>query len=283
MEYPCPSPTESRWFRMTAMRLPRAGGGALIIHLDTTQEKLAQLERKRMQEETSQLNRATEMGQLVASLAHELAQPLAAVLSNAQAASRLSARPDPDLAEIQTALLDIIEDDQRASAVLSNVRALLRKHSITPHGVNLNEIAKNVALMVRSSAQLRGVQLCLLLSEETVLVMGDEVPLQQVLLNLINNAMDAVTQLTSERRTITLTTGLRAQDRAGVLVVEDQGPGVPDDLRAKLFQPFFTTKGEGLGMGLAICQTILQTLGGTIELQDRLGRGATFEVVLRPA
>ncbi len=283
MEYPCPSPTESRWFRMTAMRLPRASGGALIIHLDMTQEKLAQLERKRMQEETSQLNRATEMGQLVASLAHELAQPLAAVLSNAQAASRFSLGPNPDLAEIRTALSDIIEDDQRASAVLNNVRALLRKHSITPHRVNLNEIVKNVTLMVKSSAQLRGVQIWLVLSEDVLLVMGDEVPLQQVLLNLINNAMDAVTQLEAERRTITLRTAVRTQDGSRMLVVEDQGPGVPDDIKAELFQPFFTTKSEGLGMGLAICQTILQTLGGSIELQNRPGRGATFQVMLRPA
>ena len=283
MEYPCPSPTESRWFRMTAMRLPRASGGALIIHLDMTQEKLAQLQRKRMQEETSQLNRATEMGQLVASLAHELAQPLAAVLSNAQAASRFSLEPSPDLAEIRTALSDIIEDDQRASAVLNNVRALLRKHSITPHRVNLNEIVKNVTLMVKSSAQLRGIQIWLMLSEDVVLVMGDEVPLQQVLLNLINNAMDAVSQLGADRRTITLKTAVRTQDGSGMLVVEDQGPGIPDDIKAELFQPFFTTKSEGLGMGLAICQTILQTLGGSIELQNHPGCGATFRVMLRPA
>ena len=283
LEYPCPSPTDSRWFRMTVMRLPRASGGALIIHLDMTQEKLAQLDRKRMQEETSQLNRATEMGQLVASLAHELAQPLAAVLSNAQAASRFSAEPNPDLAEIRTALSDIIEDDQRASAVLNNVRALLRKHSITPHRVNLNEIVKNVTLMVKSSAQLRGIHLSLILSKDDVLVMGDEVPLQQVLLNLINNAMDAVTELPPARRTITLTTALLTSDRSSMLVVEDQGLGVPDELKAKLFQPFFTTKSEGLGMGLAICQTILQTLGGSIELKNRPGRGATFQVVFRRA
>jgi len=116
-----------------------------------------------------------------------------------------------------------------------------------------------------------------------VLVMGDEVPLQQVLLNLINNAMDAVTELPPARRTITLTTALLTSDGSSMLVVEDQGPGVPDELKTKLFQPFFTTKGEGLGMGLAICQTILQTLGGSIELQNRPGRGATFQVVLRPA
>src|SRR5271154_7197248 len=109
---------------MTVMRLPRASGGALIIHLDVTNQKLAQLDRKRMQEETAQLNRATEMGQLVASLAHELAQPLAAVLSNAQAASRLSTSPNPDIDEIRSTLSDIIEDDKRACAVLNNVRAI---------------------------------------------------------------------------------------------------------------------------------------------------------------
>jgi signal transduction histidine kinase len=247
------------------------------------QQKLAQLDRKRIEEETSRLNRATEMGQLLAHLAHELAQPLAAVLSNAQAASRLSARPNPDLAEIQKALSDIIEDDQRANAVLGNVRALLRKHSITPHRVNLNEIVKSVTLMVKSSAQLRGIQLWSFLSEDVVLVMGDEVPLQQVLLNLINNAMDAVIQLPTERRTITLTTALQIHDGSGILTVEDQGPGIPDDIKAKLFQPFFTTKDGGLGMGLAICQTILETLGGSIQLQDKPGRGATFQVVLCPA
>jgi C4-dicarboxylate-specific signal transduction histidine kinase len=254
MEYACHSPSERRWFRMTVMRLPRSSGGALIIHFDITRQKLAELERERMQEETAQLHRATEMGQLVASLAHELAQPLGAVLGNAQAAARLAARPDPDIVEIQSALADIIEDDQRARAVLNNVRAILRKHAVTPHKVNLNEIVENVTLMVRSSAQLRGVQLRSVLSEDAVMVQGDEVPLQQVLLNLVNNAMDAMSQVPVERRVLTL--------------------------KAKLFQPFFTTKGEGLGMGLAICHTILQTLGGSIELQTHSEPGATFQVVL---
>ncbi len=183
-EYACNSPSESRWFRMTVIRLPRSTGGALIIHFDITRQKLADLERERMQEETAQLHRATEMGQLVAALAHELTQPLAAVLSNAQTASYLATRPDPDLAEINAALCDIIEDDQRARSVLNNVRALLKKHAITPHKVDLNKIVEDVTLIVRSSAQLRGVQIRSTISEAPVLVQGDEVPLQQVLLNL---------------------------------------------------------------------------------------------------
>jgi signal transduction histidine kinase len=282
-EYACPSPFEQRWFRMTVIRLPGSGGGALIIHFDITQQKLAELERERMQEETAQLHRATEMGQLVASLAHELAQPLAAVLSNAQAASHLASSANPDLAEINAALADIIEDDQRARSVLNNVRALLKKHAIAPHKVDLNKVVEDVTLIVRSSARLRGVQIRSVLSEGPVFVQGDEVPLQQVLLNLVNNAMDAMSQVPAEQRVLTLKTSIQLQNGSGLLVVEDRGSGVPDKLRTKLFQPFFTTKGEGLGMGLAICQTILQTLGGSIQLQDNPEPGATFRVVLPPA
>ena len=282
-EYAYPSPSESQWFRMTVIRLPGSSGGALIIHFNITQQKLAERERERMQEETAQLHRATEMGQLVASLAHELAQPLAAVLSNAQAASHLATSSEPDLAEISAALSDIIEDDQRARSVLNNVRALLKKHAITPHRVNLNKIVEDVTLIVRSSAQLRGVQIRSMLWEDPVFVQGDEVPLQQVLLNLVNNAMDAMSQVSVERRVLTLKTAVQFQSGSGLLIVEDQGPGVPDKVRGKLFQPFFTTKGEGLGMGLAICQTILQTLGGSIQLRDNTKPGATFQVVLPPA
>jgi C4-dicarboxylate-specific signal transduction histidine kinase len=223
------------------------------------------------------------MGQLVASLAHELTQPLAAILSNAQACSYLATGPEPDIAEINAALRDIIEDDQRARSVLNNVRALLKKHAITPHRVDLNKIVEDVTLIVKSSAQLRGVQIRSMPSEDPVFVQGDEVPLQQVVINLINNAMDAMTRVPAERRVITLRTTVQLRSGSGLLVVEDQGPGVPDELKTKLFQPFFTTKSEGLGMGLAICQTILQTLGGSIQLQENAEPGATFHVVLPPA
>ena len=283
MEYPVHSSSEQRWFRMTVMRLPGARGGALISRLEITPQKLAELEQQRMQEETLRLNRTTEMGQLLASLAHELAQPLAAVLSNAQAASRLAARPTPELHEIQAALMDIIEDDQRAGAVLNSVRDMLKKHAVSPHKVNLNEVVKSVAAMVRNNAQLRGVQLKSILSEDAVLVQGDEIPLQQVVLNLVNNSIDAMSQVPMERRVLTLKTAIRAENGFALLEVEDQGPGVPDALQAKLFQPFFTTKGDGLGMGLAICSTIVQSFGGSIHLQDHADHGATFQVELRLA
>jgi nitrogen-specific signal transduction histidine kinase len=280
MEYACHSPIKQRWFRMTAMRLPRPEGGAVISHVDITLQKLAEIDQQNMQDEAAQMNRATEMGQLVASLAHELAQPLAAVLSNAQAAARLAARANPDLAEIKTALADIIEDDQRASAVLNHVRTILQKHTVVPHRVNLNDIVEDVILIVRNNAQLRGVKLRSALCPEAVLVRGDEVPLQQVLLNLVLNAMDAMAQLPAERKLLTLKTSVGTGNTSGLMVVEDEGPGVPDALQAKLFTPFFTTKDDGLGMGLPICAAILRSLGGSIEFQNRPEHGATFQVEL---
>jgi C4-dicarboxylate-specific signal transduction histidine kinase len=247
---------------------------------DITDQKLSEEALSEMKEEAERMNRASGMGQLVASLAHELAQPLAAVLSNAQAASRLSSRANPDLEEIKTALTDIIEDDQRASAVLNHVRSILKKHTVAPHRVNLNDIVEDVILIVRNDAQLRGVQLRSALCPEAVLVQGDEVPLQQVLLNLVLNAMDAMANLPADRKMITLKTFVQSANASGLMVVEDEGPGVPDGVKAKLFTPFFTTKDEGLGMGLSVCATILRRFGGSIEFQNRPERGAMFQVEL---
>jgi C4-dicarboxylate-specific signal transduction histidine kinase len=233
-----------------------------------------------MQDEMARMNRAIEMGKMLASVTHELAQPLAAIQSNAQAATYLAARPVPALTEIQSALADIIDDGHRARMVLDHVRAFLKKHIVTPHRVNLNSIVQNVKRIAENDAHMRGVQIRLTLSPDDVFVQGDEVPLQQVLINLVNNAMEAVINLPVERRVLTVKTAIAANGRSGSLVVEDDGPGVPNELRTTLFEPFFTTKTEGLGMGLSICKEILECLGGSIELESRPDRGAAFRVEL---
>jgi len=270
-----------KWFRMTVTRLLGDRGRAVVSYLDVSTQKLAELEQRRIREEAAQMNRAREMGQLAASLTHELAQPLAAVLSNAQAAARLATNSVPDLLEIQEALADIISDNKRACTVLDNVRAILKKHTISPHTVNLNEIVEAVTLIVRNDAILHAVQFRSMLSPGVVPVQGDEVPLQQVLLNLVNNAMAAMRQVPRERKILTIKT--QVQNGLGLLLVEDEGPGIPDSLKAKLFLPFFTTKSEGLGMGLSICETILESLGGSISFANLPGRGAAFRVQLRLA
>lgn len=248
----------------------------LIKRRTRTQQRL---ERQLALEEISHLNRVASMGHMAASLAHELAQPLAAILGNAQAAERLASRPSPDLLEIRAALADIREDDKRARAVLENMRALFKKQKIQRHEVDLNEIATAVSRLVRKDALLRGIELRLILSANTPKVLGDEVPLQQVILNLINNGMDAMRDLPQDERVLTVTTYV-GEDNCGIILVEDNGPGIADKDKMKLFMPFFTTKSEGLGMGLSICRSILDSLGGHITFDNRPQRGSVFIVEL---
>jgi C4-dicarboxylate-specific signal transduction histidine kinase len=256
----------------------------LLIWLIQRRSRAQQLlERKLALEEISHLNRVASMGHMAASLAHELAQPLAAILGNAQAAERLACRPSPDLVEIRAALADIREDDKRAKAVLENMRALFKKQTIDRHEVDLNEIVTGVSRLVRKDALLRGVELRLVLSVSAPRVLGDEVPLQQVILNLISNGMDAMRDIPLDKRILTVTTCVGVDKKCGVILVEDNGPGIAEKDRMKLFTPFFTTKREGLGMGLSICRSILDSLGGRISFDGRPEGGSVFRVELPPA
>ena len=253
----------------------------LLIWLIKRRTRAQQLlERQMALKEISHLNRVASMGHMAASLAHELAQPLAAILSNAQAAERLVSRSSPDIEEIRAALVDIREDDKRARAVLENMRAIFKKEAIARHEVDLNEIATGVSRLVRKNALLRGVELRLTLSASIPKVLGDEVPLQQVVLNLINNGMDAMRDLPVDGRVLTVTTCVGTDANCGIILVEDNGPGIAESDKMKLFMPFFTTKSEGLGMGLSICRSILDSLGGRISFDNRSEGGSIFRVEL---
>jgi signal transduction histidine kinase len=253
----------------------------LLIWLIKRRTRAQQLlERQIALKEISHLNRVASMGHMAASLAHELAQPLTAILGNAQAAERLVSRPSPDIEEIRAALIDIREDDKRARAVLENMRAIFKKEAIARHEVDLNEIATSVSRLVRKDALLRGVELRLMLSANTPKVLADEVPLQQIILNLINNGMDAMRDLPADGRVLTVTTGVGADVNYGMILVEDNGPGISEQDKMKVFVPFFTTKSEGLGMGLSICRSILDSLGGRISFDNRPEGGSVFRVEL---
>ena len=253
----------------------------LLIWLIKRRTRAQQLlERQLALEEISHLNRVASMGHMAASLAHELAQPLAAILGNAQAAERLATRPSPDLLEIRAALADIREDDKRARAVLENMRALFRKQTIARHEVDLNEIATGVSRLVRKDALLRGVELRVMLSANVPKVLGDEIPLQQVILNLINNGMDAMRDVPQAERVLTVTTCVGTDANCGIILVEDNGPGIAEKDKMKLFMPFFTTKSDGLGMGLSISRSILDSLGGRITFDNRPEGGSVFRVEL---
>lgn len=238
------------------------------------------LERQLALEEISHLNRVASLGQMAVSLAHELTQPLAAILSNAQAALQFASRPVPDLGEIRAALADITADNKRARAVVENVRAISRRQPIVSHELDLNDVVIQVERLVSRDAQLRGVSLRFILCPSTVRILGDEVPLQQVMLNLISNGMDAMREVPAERRVLSVSTAFGTDKKYGIFVVQDNGPGIAKEHKPKLFTPFFTTKSTGLGMGLSICRSILDSLGGRITFENRSEGGAVFQVQL---
>ena len=237
-------------------------------------------ERRLALEEISHLNRVASMGRMAASLVHELSQPLAAILSNAQAADHFASHQRPDMREIHAALADIADDNKRARAVMNNIRAIFQKHSIVRHAIDLNEVVSTVDRLVSHDAVLRDVELRFVFCRGPLRVLGDEIPLQQVVLNLIANGMDAMKEVPIGHRIVTVTTIVDESKNCGSVTVEDNGPGIAEKDGPKLFTPFFTTKSDGLGMGLSICQSIVESLGGRINFTNRPQEGALFQVQL---
>jgi PAS domain S-box-containing protein len=269
---------EEYWIEVRVERLARTEGGAVVSHLDITSRRRAELDRRRSLEELHHMNRIATVGELAGSLAHELAQPLASILSNAQAASRFVNRPEPDLEEVRQALREIADDDRRARTIIDGMRKILKKQPRQAQELDLNLVVIEVNRLVRSVLQVHGVLMILELTASSVQVKGDTVPLQQVLLNLVNNAIDAVRVQPRGLRRLTVRTS--SNGRWGEMVVEDNGPGISEGVRERLFDSFFTTKQEGLGMGLSICRSIVEDLGGQISADNRQGGGASFRVSL---
>jgi signal transduction histidine kinase len=268
-----------RWIEVRIQPLRRPGGGAVVSHLDVTARKLAELSARRAQDDLAHLNRVAAMGELAASIAHELNQPLAGILSNAQAAQRFLQRTPPDLREVGAALDDIVSDDRRAGQVIKRMRALLRKGERSEAPQDINELAREVARLLGNDALLRGATLRLDLAPDLPPVGGDGVHLQQVLLNLVTNALDAVAEKPPGARLVTVRTTPAGEGRVE-LCVEDTGKGIaPDDL-ARVFEAFYTTKPTGLGVGLAISRSIIEAHGGRLSVESQPGAGATFRCAL---
>ena len=275
-----PLPDEQKWIEIRATQLQGPKGGSLVVHLDATQRKLAELEQNKFRDEIYHLNRVAALGQLAGSLAHELSQPLAAILSNAQAAQRFADRSNPDMKEVREALEDITRDDKRARSIIQEMRSMLKKESLTRQAVDLNAIVRSLSQILKNEAVQSGVRVQLELVPGELLVLGDWAPLQQVLLNLMKNGMDAMREIPAEQRFLTVKTELDSRKKTAAFSVEDNGPGVTQEIKARLFEPFITTKKEGLGMGLSICHSIIKSLGGQISLRNSSVSGATFRVEL---
>jgi C4-dicarboxylate-specific signal transduction histidine kinase len=249
------------------------------IFMDVSDHKAAESEAALQRQEVAHLMRVSVLGQLSGAIAHEINQPLTAILSNAQAALHLLAAKSPDLAEVRDALSDIVQEDNRAGKVVHRLRGLLRKGEKESEEVDLNDLVNSTTALLHSELISRRINLKTELARELPPTVGDPVQLQQVLLNLVMNAMDAMTATPVAQRVITIST--RATPRGTVeLLVSDHGAGIRSADRERLFQPFYTTKSHGLGLGLTICLTIVQAHGGKLTLVNDETGGAVARIAL---
>jgi two-component system, LuxR family, sensor kinase FixL len=271
-----------RWLQTVKRPILDNDGSAnqvLGASTDITQRKETELELRRQREELAHLTRVSTMGELAASLAHELNQPLTAILSNAQAAQRFLAANPADVEELGEILKDIVQDDSRASEVIQRMRALVKKEELAFVSLDLAGVVRDVAALVHSDAILQGVRISLDLNSGLPPVRGDKVQLQQVVLNLLLNAFDAMKDCPANEREVKVQA---ETTEAGLLrlAVRDRGPGLRGDNLDKVFQPFYTTKREGLGMGLSISRSIIEAHGGRLWAENNPDRGATFYCTL---
>lgn len=267
-----------RWLA-THGRCDHSGGGTEIrgASLDITGRREAAALNARQRQELAHLSRVSSLGVLSGSLAHELNQPLAIILSNAQAAEFMLESDTPDLQELRAIIRDIVREDRRAGEVIQRLRSLLRRGETVRQPFDLNETVREVLRLTHSDLIARGVTVTTSFPDPLPQAVADRVHVQQVLLNLITNACDAMAGNPPSARVLTIESegGLREC----TVAVHDRGIGLPDDTE-KLFEAFHSTKAHGLGMGLAICRTLISAHEGRLWAQSRPGGGATFLMAL---
>jgi C4-dicarboxylate-specific signal transduction histidine kinase len=251
-----------------------------ILLGERRRSRQADLQQQRVKESLVEFSRNAEMRQLASTLAHDLAQPLAAVLTNAQAAARLAAAAPPDLPEVQSALADLIDDHNQVREVLQRARFMYSKPVVNLHPVNLNLIAEQAAGLAREKADQHEVKLRLALSAQPFVVLADEEPLRMVVWNLLSNAIDVSISAPTDQRVVTLSTEVDHETGQGCLTVEDMGPGIPEERLSRLFKLVPTMQPQSPAFRLAVCGYVLGELGGSISAKNRAAQGATFRVAL---
>jgi two-component system sensor kinase FixL len=256
------------------------GGTVLYSCRDITELKHAEEELRAVRLDLTHASRLALVGELLASIAHEINQPLTSILSNAGAGlRRMDSGATLDVgAELRDILSDIRDEGRLAAAVIERLRALAGKRQPERRALDVNEVAGDILRLVGGDARRRRVTLSTEFVPALPAVDGDRVSLQQVVLNLVLNAMDALDQEATEERRVVVRT--RPLDAAVEVAVSDTGHGIPADRLPKLFDAFFTTKADGLGLGLAIARSIVEAHGGRIWAEDHGGRGATFRLTL---
>jgi PAS domain S-box-containing protein len=255
----------------------RTAEGVLVLTsiVDISERKRIEFELQRHREELAHVTRVSTVGELTTSVAHELNQPLGAILSNAEAAEMFLTADPPALDEVRDILADIRKDDQRASEVIRRMRSLLRKQELAPKSIEINEAMEEVLRLLSFDAAARKVAVKFERTVDLPRVWCDPVHFQQVVLNLVLNGMEAMAETPEEKRQVVVRTG-PGNNGTVKIAVADSGPGIPIEKLPKLFEPFFTTKKEGMGMGLSIARTIVEAHHGQIWAENNSSAGATF-------
>jgi two-component system sensor kinase FixL len=276
LEYSLDLQHERRFFEACIVRCDN--DKLLSIVRDITDRKRAELDAAAQRQELAHLNRVLILAEQSGALAHELSQPLAAILANAQAARHLLDRTPLDLEELRATLDDVIKSDKRAGTVIHRLRELLKKSNAVLQPLDLNEVTREVLDLTHSDLLLRRMPITTALSPAIPPVLGDRVQLQQVILNLVINACDAMSTVEPAERELKLTTV--ADDECVQIAISDRGVGIPDGQLDSVFDPFVTHRPQGLGLGLAISRSIVVAHHGRIQAENNADRGATFRCFL---
>ena len=257
----------------------------IATHVDVTERKRAEEEHERLRQLESDLahvNRVSMMGELTASLAHEILHPIATARNNARAAMRFLDMSPPNMAEVREALACIVRDADRGKDIIDRIRAHIKKAPPRHDRFDINEAIEEVIEMVRAPIEKNKVSVRTRLAEGLTSVWGDRVQLQQVILNLILNAIEAMSSVEERGRMLSIRTEQRGA--AGIIVaVHDSGPGVAPEHLQRIFEPFYTTKESGIGMGLSICRSIIDAHGGRLWADAEQPRGTVFQFTLPAA
>jgi signal transduction histidine kinase len=262
---------------VVAVLLIQAGLITVLLR-EHRRRKFSEVQARQRMAELARINRFSTAGELTASIAHEINQPLGSILTNAETAQAILKSPSPDISELNEIVDDILKDDRRANEVIRRMRSLLKKAPFELNNLDFNDVVRETVEFLSSLAVGRKVELVSVITPEVLSILGDRIQLQQVILNVVVNGIDAMKDTPSENRIISIRTS--RIENVAQLSVSDRGSGIPEDKLKEVFEPFFTSKAEGMGMGLSIARTIIEAHHGLISAKSRDHGGATFRIRL---
>jgi signal transduction histidine kinase len=275
-----PTVWERYWWQVALTATIILSQTALIAGLlrEHRRRQLAEVQSRQRMTELAHVNRFSTAGELTASIAHEINQPLGSILTNTETAQAILKSPNPDIDEVNEILDDILRDDNRATEVIRRMRSILKKAPFEQKQFDLNEVVRETISFFSALAVGRKFQLVSAITPDALPVLGDRIQIQQVILNLVVNGIDAMKDTPIEDRIINIRTS--RVEKFADLSVSDRGHGIPEDKLKEIFEPFYTSKAEGMGMGLSIARTIVEAHNGQLSAKNRDHGGASFRIRL---